>query len=118
MPSFCETCPLRHKCKGEIQGVKFNHYKTWHTKTGATVSNYRAGAVYDADRNPSLPIFPGVETEESIMKKIDECQEPEIFEKKRIIIPNKEIITCPAIGHLAISKWSDTYQTVANHMRI
>lgn len=115
MSRFCEECPLRGEACGELEEAIFSPYSTaiQGILSGKVhiLDTTHAGVVIDEDRNASLPIRPGFETADSLTKKIDACDQPDIHEERHLLVIKKEVRNCPALGHLAISDGA-TYRAV------
>ena len=126
MAEFCEGCPMRGRVEGEVHYLGAQEIATMHihrgifSSSGPYVTNRRrAGVLVDDDYNPSMPIWlGGIETADTLSKKVDDCEGPFVTERKRLFLKLKKEFFCPAIGRLAISRSDEAYRIMAEQVNL
>ncbi len=105
MAKFCEDCPLKGSAIGELVDSDFYDVDMCFSGLVITEVGRTVGTLLDEYGNASKPLYGDIENSDSIIAKVDACNEP-IAEVQEKILPYvlpavKKV--CPAIGHLAIS---------------
>lgn len=122
MAKFCEDCPLRGRAIGELEAAGFMPVEGGYTDflSGEPVTTYREllGVVLDEHRNPSKPIRKAAETTDTLLDKIEACEEPKVVEVPRLFRKPKLVKTCPAIGRLAVKPGTKEYWLVAKEVAL
>lgn len=112
MASFCENCPMKRGCIGSIERLQ----KFRLSEDGRTTGY--AAVIVDEIGNSSEPIFPGSRKLEQVERAVELCEGVALesrFSFLNKLLGPKEI--CPAIGKLAISRFTEEYAIVREMTR-
>jgi hypothetical protein len=101
MAEFCEECPLRGNCQGDITGLV--QAVAARGRVSGGIITAEVGAFKDSEgRLSGLIRVPHDESEQTLLAAIDGCEYP-LYETKGFWVAKKQIVTCRALGEYMLT---------------